>query len=136
MRRHSSRKIMLERALLSVPPCDFRTQVPDYPGNNDQRAKQDKNVKRLTVKRPTHHSDQGDAHKVQRDDQSRVTRSEGIAQTVMRCESRGADADRRENLPRVEMKKYCRITSNQRERKLDHRHPEYDAERCFGHREL
>src|SRR5690349_4175924 len=129
MRRHSILKIMAERALLSVAPCDFRTQVPDYAGNNDQRAKQDENVQRLTVKRPADHSDQRDSHKVQWDHQSRVTGPEGIAQTVVRSESRGADADCGENLPSVEVQKYCRVTSDQRERKLDHRHPEYDAKR-------
>src|SRR5215831_18203837 len=49
---HSSLKTMAGRALSLMRSRDFRTQVPQHAGNNDQCGKQDKNVQPLAVEYP------------------------------------------------------------------------------------
>src|SRR5262245_57361666 len=54
---HSSLKTMPGRALSLMRSRDFRKQVPQHAGNNDQGGKQDKNVQPLAVEYPADYSD-------------------------------------------------------------------------------
>jgi hypothetical protein len=54
----------------------------------------------------------------------------------VRRKSGGPDADRRQDMARLEVQEDSRITANKRQRKLDDRHPKNDAESRLGHRQL
>src|SRR5262245_40551797 len=136
MRGYFSLKTMGVRASLSMCPCDFRTQVPQDAANNNHRPYQHEDVQPLAVQCPADYSDQRDSHKIQWHDQSGIPRPECVAQTIVRCESRRTDPDGRQDMARFEVPENAWITTDERQWKLDYRHPIYNAERRFGHGQL
>ena len=90
----------------------------------------------LAVKRPADHRDQRNAHEIERHHQRGIAGAEGVAQAIMRRQAGGADAERGQNVARFEMQEHGEVAADQRQRKLDHRHPEHDAEGGFGHGQL
>ena len=135
--RHSNAKIMSCASLvLSAAVLPSARRFHKHAGDDDQGAEQHENVEPFAVKRPADHRDQRNAHEIERNHQRGIAGAEGVAQTIVRRQAGNADAECGQNVARVEMEKHRRVAADQRERKLDHRHPEHDAECGLGHGQL